>query len=173
LYDCTSGFQQDEWQIMTETQQNTMSREEYIARVHASWARWLATIDALTPEELHQPNVCGHWSTKDLIGHIAAWDTAAVDKLRRIVAGEGHPDEGESVDEFNARTAEAFKDTPLDELLERMARLHALLVESLESTEAPDEVFQWVIYATEDDTWKHYDEHRQQVIDRFGDRDAV
>jgi hypothetical protein len=74
---------------MTDTQPDSMSRDEYVVRVHASWARWLATINALTPEQLVQPNVCGHWSTKDLIGHIAAWEDKALDKLRRIVAGEG------------------------------------------------------------------------------------
>src|SRR5688500_3532415 len=83
---------------MTETRLTDMARDEFLARVHASWARWLATIDGLTDDQLQAPGTCSEWSVKDLIGHVATWDGIAIDKVHGIRAGADRVAVNEPVD---------------------------------------------------------------------------
>ncbi len=95
-----------------------------IARIESSWDRWLAAVGACSPEQLNQTSTCGTWSGRDLIGHVAAWDGIAVDKIRGIVAGVQPEDTGESTDDVNERTAREFQSISLENLIERTHRTH-------------------------------------------------
>ncbi len=149
--------------------QNEDRRETFIARIQVSWESWLAAADVLPDDQLLQPDTCGPWSVKDLIGHVTTWDGVAVDKVQGIMAGAARPETSETVDAFNARTAHAFRHDSLDDLRQRMHVGHARLMEALDGTAmASDEAFGWIVWAIAEDTWQHYDEHRQQVADRFG-----
>jgi hypothetical protein len=142
-----------------------MPRDQFIARIHAGWAHWLASIDGLTEDQVRAPGTCGEWSVKDLMGHVATWDNVALDKVRGILAGADRPDVSETMDEFNARAAAALRAEPVDALRERMTLAHAQLMGALEGmTDISDEVAQWVQYAIAEDTWQHYEEHRQVVV---------
>jgi uncharacterized protein (TIGR03083 family) len=150
---------------MTNPQPADLSRDEFMARMHSSWTRWLAAIEGLTEDQAQTPGTCGEWSVKDLIGHVAVWDTIAIDKIQGILAGAERPVVAETTDEFNARTAEAFRDESLHELRARMNLVHARLIRVLEEmSDVSDEQVHWVSRAISDDTWQHYDEHCQQVI---------
>lgn len=145
-----------------------------IALIQSSWDRWVAALSALSPEQLNQANTCGAWSGRDLIGHVAVWDGVATDKIRGILAGAEREDTGETLDAFNERTAREFQAASLDGLIERMHRTHENLLVTLGSAAgATDETVQWIEHAIADDTWKHYDQHRQHLVERFPVNDVA
>lgn len=144
------------------------------ALVRSSWDRWVSVLRALTPEQLNQANTCGAWSGRDLIGHVAVWDEVAADKIRGILAGAEREDTGETLDAFNERTAQEFQTVWLDDLVERMHRTHERFLDTLGTAAvASDEMVQGIEHAVADDTWKHYDQHRQQLVDRFRVNDVA
>ena len=69
--------------------QEVASVEEARRRVDASWDGWLAALDGVPAERLIEPGVCGDWSVKDLIGHVAYWDDDALADVERIMKGRG------------------------------------------------------------------------------------
>jgi hypothetical protein len=149
-------------------------RDAMIALIRSSWDRWVSVLHSLTPEQLNQANICGSWSAKDLIGHVAVWDGVAAGKVRGILAGAEREDTGETLDAFNERTAREFQTVRLDDLVERMHRTHERFLGTLGSAEgASDEMIQGVEHAVADDTWKHYDQHRRQLVDRFRVNDVA
>jgi uncharacterized protein (TIGR03083 family) len=153
---------------MTDASLNDMPRDEFLARIHVSWAQWLAAIDNLTDLQVQAPGTCGEWSVKDLIGHVAVWDSVAIDKVQGILAGADRPDVVETTDAFNSRTTEALREEPLDEMRESMGLVHSRLMRVLEDmADVSDEQFLWINRVISEDTWQHYDEHRQQVIEAF------
>src|SRR5687768_10580219 len=62
---------------------------ELLALTESSWSRWNHALEHVPSESLSTPGVCGIWSVKDLIGHIAVWDDVAVQKIGRLAGGEG------------------------------------------------------------------------------------
>lgn len=143
-------------------------RAAFISQVRTSWDRWVGTINALTADQAHQPNTSGRWSVKDLIGHVATWDGMAIEKIDSILAGRARDASEETTDDFNARTAAEFQGVALDALKEGMHQTHSRLMDALAGLDGtPEERFGWIEAAITEDTWQHYDEHCQQVTDRF------
>lgn len=155
---------------MTELNNQITSREELVALIDDRWVRWCRAIDHLSPEEIESPGTCGHWSAKDLVGHVATWDQVAVDNLQRILRGEARPPWDETVDEFNERMASSLEHEPVAALRTMMDQTHAQLRDMLDGASgASAEQVQAILEALPADTWEHYDEHRQQVAGRFGE----
>jgi len=145
-----------EWQCQTaETRDAGLSPNEVIDRVNASWAVWLDVIDGIDPGAIDEAGVCGSWSAKDLIGHIAVWDREAADTARRETAGEAHP----LFDwrRVNEEEAERRRSSSLDELTARMHAVHADLMAMLAAS--PGLEASWVA----DNTYGHYPQHIAQI----------
>lgn len=47
------------------------------------------TIEQVPESEWESPNVCGWWSTKDIIAHLASFEQALVELLNQILGSEG------------------------------------------------------------------------------------
>jgi hypothetical protein len=62
----------------------------------------LATLDALPAGHGESPGVCGFWSAKDVVAHLASYELALVDLLEAFVAGRQR--------EFVSPIDEAFND---------------------------------------------------------------
>ncbi|MDP8910236.1 MAG: maleylpyruvate isomerase N-terminal domain-containing protein, partial [Chloroflexota bacterium] len=84
-------------------------------------------------DELSTALVCGEWTTKDLMGHVAVWDAVAIDKIREI--HEGVPWQRIATDERNAREAAARADQPLDAQRAEMQMTHQRLLSALAAVE--------------------------------------
>jgi hypothetical protein len=142
---------------------------EFIALSETSWSHWLTSLERLTPEQINEPGTCGTWSVKDLIGHVAIWDDVAIDKIRAMLEDSMPTSPAETLDEFNDRTWRAFRDQSIDELLAHMHKTHDRLLGAFESaSRSSNDILERIEWAIADDTWKHYDEHRQQIVNRFG-----
>ena len=64
-----------------------MESKDALLRLHKSHAALLNTISGLSPDELTHIQVEGVWTTKDLLGHITAWDQTLLEPLSKFVNG--------------------------------------------------------------------------------------
>ena len=136
---------------------------ELVALTETAWSRWLHALEHVAVAEMDTPGVCGMWSVKDLIGHIAIWDDIAV---RKIGALGGPPPAGldENVDAINAREAALRADRTVEEQRAEMDHNHDRLLGALEAaSRASDDDLERVRRWIAADSWEHYDEHTAQV----------
>jgi hypothetical protein len=64
-----------------------MESEVALSRLHKSHTALLNTIAGLSPDELTNIQVEDIWTTKDLLGHIAAWDKTLLEPLSMLING--------------------------------------------------------------------------------------
>jgi len=145
--------------------------QNYLSLIETHWTKWLDAIAGLDDDQIIEPGTCGEWSVKDLFGHVAVWDEVAASKAASILGGQDQPPFTETLDEFNHRTWLGFRDRSQSDLQAWMLESHREMVLALQrALPAADDIRERVEYATIDDTWKHYDEHRSQIESRYGTR---
>jgi uncharacterized protein (TIGR03083 family) len=144
-----------------QAQAEVASVEEARRRVDASWDGWLAALDGVPEERLTEPGVCGDWSVKDLIGHVAYWDDDALADVERIMKGRGLV--AGTADERNATAAAANAARSLDELRAEMAQTHETVVGVLRGLDPDDPRTLRICREVAEDTWEHYDDHAAEV----------
>ena len=130
-------------------------------RIDGSWRGLQAAIEGVPEERMTEPGVCGEWSVKDLLGHVAVWDAFAVARCRRFLAGEAPG----SVDwqGINEREAAARGDRSVAEQRAEMERTHAAMVEFVRALSPAQLRTKGVRPRIRVDTYEHYDEHAADV----------
>jgi hypothetical protein len=132
-----------------------MTRDEIIERIDRSWDAWTAALDGIPPERSSEPGVCGYFSVKDLIGHIAFWDEQDLARAHKLARGEEvQPNDWATM---NDREYEAHKDDTLEAQTARMIAAHARLSADVRTLDRLDAL-------KLDDTWDHYDAHRDDIL---------
>lgn len=132
------------------------------ARVEESWRRWQDALARTPADDLATAAVCAEWTAKDLMGHVAAWDAVAIEKIREI--HEGVPRQRVVTDERNAREAAARADQPLDAQRAEMQMTHQRLLSSLAAAEhLPADTLEQIGDAIAEDTWEHYADHTAEL----------
>ena len=102
------------------------------------------TIQALSEEEHTTICVEGVWTTKDLIGHVTAWDTSLLKPLKEYVeSGAFTPEMIPDHDAWNALQAAALKDRSLVEIKNESTIVREELLATAIKLRAPqwEEVF--------------------------------
>lgn len=94
-----------------------MTTQELLNVMAASRARLLATIDGLTPDEMVQPGAADGWSVKDVLAHIAAWQSRLVRLLFQLPRQAKPQWDTRDVDGINAQIYDQQKDRTLDVVL--------------------------------------------------------
>ena len=115
------------------------------------------------PEErVDEAGVCGDWSVKDLVHHLAYWENDTAEGLERKLAGQPETDRGDGewwllINDAIAPTwtSRTYQDARR-ELTDARARLLNAL-DGFKAGEQPD---------VAEETWTHYDEHLVD-IDRW------
>jgi hypothetical protein len=86
-------------------------------------------IDGLPEQDWQTGGVCGYWSVKDIIGHLAAFEHVLVEVLSSFLDGGETPymNEAGSVgpQKFNDIESDKRKDTPVGEVLSEYNETHA------------------------------------------------
>ncbi len=132
------------------------------ARVEESWQRWQHALARMPADLLAAAAICGEWTAKDLMGHVAVWDAVAIEKIREI--HEGVPWQRVDTDERNAREAEARADQPLDAQRAEMQMTHQRLLAALAAAEhLPADTIERIGEAIAEDTWEHYAVHTAEL----------
>jgi hypothetical protein len=140
---------------------------EFVDLIEDRWSSLIAALSALTPEEINLPGTCGTWSVKDVIGHIAVWDAIAIETVHGILDGTSR-DTLESTQEINDRTSAEHAQVPIENLRVTLLATHQRLINELNSAAtSPVDVLERIEWAVSEDTWKHYDDHLEQIRSRF------
>jgi uncharacterized protein (TIGR03083 family) len=113
----------------------TPTRDRAVRTLEEGRQRLDRLLAGVSEHELSRPATIGggDWSAKDLIGHIALWEEAAVDAVSSVRRGEVPEieavfrEEG-GVDRYNAETMPKLQELSLDEVRERATAAHETLV---------------------------------------------
>lgn len=144
-----------------------MKRERLFGRLEGEWASLMESFYGLSDSALNQPGAVGHWSIRDLLGHITTWENEALISLPVILEGKPLPRYASSggIDAFNAREQDRKRRMTLVDLNRDLAATHERLIAYVESVPETD-------YAQESrflkrlrqDTYGHYREHTNHVL---------
>jgi hypothetical protein len=121
----------------------------------ASFQVTLRAAGNVPPIDRETPGVCGEWSLKDLLGHLAFWDADLADELEAKRNGAPLPTLTEpDWQTINVEQAALRADWSWEQVMTEVQRNHERLVPLLED---PGE-------GTDDDPiHEHWDEHRAQI----------
>jgi hypothetical protein len=139
---------------------NPRTPRELIDRTERSWQAWVDAVEGIPDERLAESAV-GHWSTKDLIGHVAFWEDWVIGDCQRILAGE--PESGGDMDAVNQGQVEESKNASVAEQKRYRDEAHARLMAFLATIPGDTPLFPDLVKALEWETYAHYDEHAAQV----------
>jgi uncharacterized protein (TIGR03083 family) len=135
-------------------------KEQVRAAVDDAWRSFKRTLEPLTSEDMEVPGACGDWSVKDVMTHIAAWETRATASL---IAGLPGP-EPEHSDAFDEAERQRYKDMDVAETTTRLEATHRALRDAIDASSP--ELFTSgspLRRELDDGTVFHYDEHADGI----------
>jgi hypothetical protein len=134
---------------------------EVVERIDAAWRSWLKALDRVDPTRREDDGVCGYWSVKDLVAHLALWDRVVTEHVQRWQLGlVRYPYE---VDVMNQANYLATHDRDYDLLRIGMHAVHELARQAVAAVDREPDADLLDRIACE--TWDHYPEHTQQLVD--------
>src|SRR5437763_1756840 len=114
-----------------------MDKSELENWVHESYREWEAFLDQFGTERMDEPGVAGHWSMKDIIGHLTGWHQNIVARLQAALRGEPEPptpwpaDLQNDDDKLNAWFYERYHGRSVNEVLDETRALFQQLFTAL------------------------------------------
>lgn len=123
--------------------------EQYAERSGAG----LASAMRVPPDRREEPGVCGEWSLKDLLGHLAYWDSVRVGKLEAEAAGGTILTDERDDDTINAEQAGIRADWSWDDVLNEVTSTRERLIALLKQPSKLDN----------SDVGSHWLGHREQI----------
>jgi uncharacterized protein (TIGR03083 family) len=152
-----------------------MTRQELLQVIRKGRAEFEEALTELTPEQMTAPGAMGEWSVKDILGHIAMWESRLVTTLYTIERGATpkmfHTQA--EVDKANAESYAEQRGRPLERVLADFHAVHAQLLKRLETVKERDltdpKRFEWMEGEPLErlvigDTFEHYAEHHSAVM---------
>lgn len=133
---------------------------ELTERAERSWQGWVEAIEGIPDERLAEPMV-GHWSGKDLLGHVAFWEDWGVGESQRLLAEQ--PETGEDMDAVNERQVEESKNAVVAAQKRYRDEAHGRLMAFLRTIPEDSPHLPEVIETIGSETYGHFDEHAAQV----------
>jgi len=144
-----------------------MQIADILEKTEASREQLDLALDGLSPEQMGMPGVMGVWSVKDILAHIAVWQSRLVRLLFQLARQQKPQWDMRDVDGINAQIYAQQKDRPLDLVLEDMEGVFeqgCLRLEALREADLVRRVgnatLAEIIAAN---TYEHDDEHAAQI----------
>ncbi|MBU2535039.1 MAG: DinB family protein [Chloroflexota bacterium] len=139
-----------------------MKKARTLDRLKREWQALLNTWKGLPEDVLLLPGAVGHWSTRDVMAHIATWEEEALKALPLILEGKPLP-RYMGIDAFNAREQARKRHLPLKRVKEELLATHKKLVQFLENV--PESAFASPRFTKRLrlDAIGHYREHAAQI----------
>lgn len=150
-----------------------ISKREILERLRTERARLEAAIAGLSEETMRQPGVVGHWSIKDVLAHIAAWEAELVTALWYTAIGR-RPRlvDIRDVDAWNERRYQENKDRPLERILNDFRGVYDQLLRRMEELTDEDlndpHRYDWtggtpLAEVIAENSYAHEAEHAEQI----------
>jgi hypothetical protein len=133
-----------------------MTKEEILAQIDTSWANLSDAIAGIPADRLAETGVSGHWSAKDVLGHVAFWDRFSAAQAERMLAGEPEPEGGNDWQGLNDQDHAAKADWDAARILAELEPAHTALLVAYRALPSldPEQV---------KEDWEHYDEHAAEI----------
>lgn len=132
---------------------------ELVERLDMTWRSWLEALHAVPDNRVAEGGVCGPWSVKDLVGHMALWDQEVLTDIQ--LWSLGLPFLANRWQQMNDDDHDAKATLPFDLLRVAMYAAHQTTRDAILAL--PDHLDDEVIERVAVDTWDHYPEHTEQV----------
>ena len=134
------------------------------AQYEASYRAVLDLVDRFPADRRTEPGVCGEWSLKDLLGHLAFWDADHADGIEAIASGSQLPSaDNRDWQTINVEQAALRSNWPWDQVIAELRANHDRLAPLLDDPGESD--------LDEDPIHEHWDEHRAQIEAWLGAQD--
>lgn len=145
--------------------------------------RLLASIEGLSEEEMLEPGVCGDWSVRDILAHVAAWDRETTAMFEAMLQGERHYfldlDE-DGIEQFNQDRHVAAADLPVADAVAELSASRKALIDLIKGVDnaklfapAPgDEHADMSIAACLSTQIAHDEEHAEMIEAWRGDTES-
>ena len=148
------------------------NKAELLERMRSGYAAFEELIAPLSAEQLCVPGVGGEWAIKDVLVHLAAWQTRVSTRLEAVARHEDAPldliDSDEKMHAFNDSTFEANRTRPLAEVQVEFRAAVRRLDANVEAADESDLFepgrFSWLNGGklweiVPGNTYGHYEEH--------------
>lgn len=139
--------------------ENWNDLRERFAIVSADFLALASQVDA---DRATEPGVCGTWSAKETVAHMAAWDWEGERHFRELHTKDGERRRYDS-DAFNTAAVEERAGQSWDETLDELRRANMTFAASLANVSTSDQAAEpgyarWLNAVT-----GHYTEHANQI----------
>lgn len=124
-------------------------------QIDTRWQNLQETLQGIPEDRMTEPGVCGEWSVKDLMAHIAYWDDYNVEQLS--MRSRGNPPGPVDFDSVNDTIASERADWTLAKARQEFEAAHQ------RKMEAAERHAELLADAWGDDAGGHYDEHGGQI----------
>jgi hypothetical protein len=149
-----------------------------LSQIHQERQRLEATLATLSVEQMLQPGVHDHWSVKDDLAHIVAWEGNMVRWVERALTGQVPQMlppglTWEDIDQWNEQIYQEHRDLPLDEMLYSFQTSYRQALATAEALSEQDlmdpERFAWregraLFELVAANTCWHYREHNEAIL---------
>jgi hypothetical protein len=118
-------------------------------------------VEGVPEDRWSEAGVVGNWSIKDLLGHIAFWESRAVAAVSRTIRGEPDPEQPADYDfePINQEQHGIRAGWSIEAIRKEMYDTHAELMALLHKMPGIDP------QRIDGNTFDHYDEHAQEIRD--------
>jgi uncharacterized damage-inducible protein DinB/predicted RNase H-like HicB family nuclease len=131
-HDAHHARQIADWRERTAHKGQSGSKAVLLAALAAAREALLAAVALVPPEERASRAVCGTWTLKDVLGHIADWEALGAAGLGQMAAGQApYVEHIADIDAWNAAHAEARRDQPWGQVWEDWHSARRALRETL------------------------------------------
>jgi uncharacterized damage-inducible protein DinB/predicted RNase H-like HicB family nuclease len=142
-----------------------------LATLAAARDELLAAAALVAPEERASRPVCGTWTLKDVLGHVADWELWFVKGLRQLVAGQPLDFEDvKDVEAWNRAHAKARRDLPWETVWDDFRETHEALMSILVAMSQADLKWAFMDMTVYDMSCIYVDHDREHAR---GLRDAI
>ena len=144
-----------------------MTTQEILDKITTSREQLLIAIENITPEQMMTPGVNGDWTLKDILAHLAAWQSRLVRLLFQLERRQKPQWDVRDLDGMNAETYANQKDRSLDAVLADFYEVYDQVITRVENLDARalaqrigNAILTDIIAAN---TYEHDEEHIPQI----------
>jgi len=164
---------------MSGPEEKITSKAELVEKIREGRRRLEETLAGLSEEQLSQLNEpetgqASPRTVKDLVAHVAAWETRLAGWLEMAHGGEvpNSPQTAAEIDQLNAETFMFNMNRPLDQVWDEFMDSFQKALGAVEGTDEADlldpQRFVWrkgrpLWWLAAANTYWHYDEHREEI----------
>jgi hypothetical protein len=146
--------------------ENNNGQAETLRRIDEEWQQFVAVASGFSPNEQLLPNALGHWTVRDVLLHIAAWDDELMKQVEHYRSTGEKIDygDGEAVDRLNQAQVNEKLGLSLDQVWETLHASHQELLQRLHRF--PEETFVPGTYTSDQiamESLGHYRDHREDL----------